>query len=150
MTDTAPHERLATAVASLFEHMDDEADEAWDSLTGLQIVLLREIAKEGRTDRTTLALETRTQRAAATPGLASLLRKGLIAETQGADGAELLLTDAGRRLLDGVRQARASWLRRVSDDAEPPMAVHDVGRLSDALERFTGGRPTGSTGHRGT
>ncbi|KAF0259852.1 MarR family winged helix-turn-helix transcriptional regulator [Clavibacter michiganensis] len=143
MTDIESHARLATAVASLFEHMDDEAAEAWDSLTGLQIVLLREIAKLGHTDRTTLAAEARTQRSATTPGLASLLRKGLIAESHGPDGTELLLTDAGREMLEDVRLARASWLRHVADDADPPVPVDDVARLSGALERFMGGRQAG-------
>jgi DNA-binding MarR family transcriptional regulator len=108
------HARMASAMTGLFDQMDEDTTEAWDSLTGLQTLLVRVIATDERTDRASLAAVARTSRAATVPALHSLIRKGMVAELTDADGEYLVLDTAGREMLDAVLDARAAWLRRAA------------------------------------
>jgi DNA-binding MarR family transcriptional regulator len=131
------HVRMASAMTTLFDQMDEETTEAWDSLTGLQILLVRVIATDERTDRASLAAVARTSRAAAVPALHSLIRKGMVAELTDAAGAYLVLDTAGREMLDAVQDARAAWLRRAAEDAAPPVHDADLERSSALMEHLS-------------
>ncbi|RIJ02295.1 MarR family transcriptional regulator, partial [Clavibacter michiganensis subsp. insidiosus] len=106
------HARLATAVASLVDRMDEDTSDAWDSLTGLQVLLVRIIASGDHVDRASLAMVARTARAATIPSLQSLIRKGMVAEVDDGGGTRLVLGEVGRSMLDDVERARAAWLRQ--------------------------------------
>jgi DNA-binding MarR family transcriptional regulator len=130
------HVRMASAMTTLFDRMDEDTTEAWDSLTGLQVLLMRVIATEGRTDRTSLALVARTSRAAAVPSLNSLIRKGMVAEIPDDHGAYLVLDSIGRRMLSEVQNARAAWLLRAADEATPPVSAADLDRSAALMEHL--------------
>jgi DNA-binding MarR family transcriptional regulator len=131
------HVRMASAMTTLFDQMDEDTTEAWDSLTGLQILLVRVIATDERTDRASLAAVARTSRAAAVPALHSLIRKGMVAELTDSAGAYLVLDTAGRETLDAVQDARAAWLRRAAEDAAPPVRDADLERSSALMEHLS-------------
>jgi DNA-binding MarR family transcriptional regulator len=130
------HVRMASAMTTLFDRMDEDMTEAWDSLTGLQVLLMRVIATEGRTDRASLALVARTSRAAAVPSLNSLIRKGMVAEIVDDHGAYLVLDSIGRRMLSEVQNARAAWLLRAADEATPPVSAADLDRSAALMEHL--------------
>jgi DNA-binding MarR family transcriptional regulator len=130
------HVRMASAMTTLFDRMDEDTTEAWDSLTGLQVLLMRVIATEGRTDRASLALVARTSRAAAVPSLNSLIRKGMVAEIVDDHGAYLVLDSIGRRMLSEVQNARAAWLLRAADEATPPVSAADLDRSAALMEHL--------------
>ncbi|WP_434172984.1 MarR family transcriptional regulator [Clavibacter michiganensis] len=140
------HVRLASAASTLVDRMDEDTSEAWDSLTGLQVLLVRIIASGDRVDRVSLAAVARTARAATVPSLHSLIRKGMIAEVEDGDGTRLVLAEVGRSMLDDVQRARATWLRQAAEDAEPPVREADLARAASLLEHVgaspaTGGDP---------
>jgi hypothetical protein len=130
------HVRMASAMTTLFDRMDEDMTEAWDSLTGLQVLLMRVIATEGRTDRASLALVARTSRAAAVPSLNSLIRKAMVAEIVDDHGAYLVLDSIGRRMLSEVQNARAAWLLRAADEATPPVSAADLDRSAALMEHL--------------
>jgi DNA-binding MarR family transcriptional regulator len=130
------HARMASAMTGLFDQMDEDTTEAWDSLTGLQTLLVRVIATDERTDRASLAAVARTSRAAAVPALHSLIRKGMVAELTDAEGGYLVLDTAGREMLDEVLDARAVWLRRAAEEAAPPVRDADLARSSALMEHL--------------
>jgi DNA-binding MarR family transcriptional regulator len=130
------HARMASAMTGLFDQMDEDTTEAWDSLTGLQTLLVRVIATDERTDRASLAAVARTSRAATVPALHSLIRKGMVAELTDADGEYLVLDAAGREMLDAVLDARAAWLRRAAEEAAPPVHDADLKRTSALMEHL--------------
>lgn len=75
VTDHAvPHARLADAISAVSERIDASVDASWDGLTGVQILILRRLSGAERMDRASLALDTRTARAATVPSLASLIQ----------------------------------------------------------------------------
>ena len=130
------HARMATAMTTLFDRMDEDTTEAWDSLTGLQVLLVRVIATEGRTDWATLATMARTSRAATVPSVRSLIRKKMVAEVQDIDGSYLELGHVGRVMLDDVQDARAAWLLRAAEQASPPVQDADLDRSSALMEHL--------------
>jgi hypothetical protein len=130
------HVRMASAMTTLFDRMDEDTTEAWDSLTGLQVLLMRVIATEGRTDRASLALVARTSRAATVPSVASLIRKGMVAEIPDDHGAYLVVDSVGRAMLSEVQDARAAWLLRAADEATPPVREPDLDRTAALLEHL--------------
>jgi DNA-binding MarR family transcriptional regulator len=130
------HVRMASAMTTLFDRMDEDTTEAWDSRTGLQVLLMRVIATEGRTDRASLALVARTSRAATVPSLNSLIRKGMVAEIPDDHGAYLVLDSIGRRLLSEVQNARAAWLLRAAGEATPPVSAADLDRSAALMEHL--------------
>ncbi|MDQ0743057.1 DNA-binding MarR family transcriptional regulator [Clavibacter sp. B3I6] len=137
MTDPSlPQTRLADALSAVTERIDASVDPSWDGLTGVQVLILRRLDGAERTDRASLALDTRTARAATVPSLASLLHKGLVAEAEDEAGAHLHLTDEGRALLSGVRAARAAWLQRAAREAVPPVRGDDLVRVAALLEHL--------------
>jgi DNA-binding MarR family transcriptional regulator len=111
-------------------------DPSWDGLTGVQILILRRLAGVERMSRASLALDTRTARAATVPSLASLLQKGFVMESDDEAGSYLRLTDGGRALLTGVGAARAEWLARAARQAEPPVRGEDLVRVAALLEHL--------------
>ncbi|ALD12874.1 helix-turn-helix domain-containing protein [Clavibacter capsici] len=142
MTDTArPPARLADALSAVTERIDVSVDASWDGLTGVQILILRRLAGVERMDRASLALDTRTARAATVPSLASLLQKGFVMESDDEAGSYLRLTDGGHALLTGVRAARAEWLERAARDAVPPVRGEDLVRVAALLEHLGGTGP---------
>ena len=80
MTDPHVLGRLIVGMSDVFDVMDAATIDAWDGLTGLQIQLLRVVATDMRVDRGSLAVWTRTSRAALVPSLAALLHRGVLAE----------------------------------------------------------------------
>jgi DNA-binding MarR family transcriptional regulator len=139
MTDTSlPHARLADALSAVSERIEVSVDGSWDGLTGVQILILRRLAGVERMSRASLALDTRTARAATVPSLASLLQKGFVMESDDEAGSYLRLTDGGRALLTGVRTARAEWLERAARQAQPPVRGEDLDRVAALLEHLGG------------
>jgi DNA-binding MarR family transcriptional regulator len=139
MTDTSlPHARLADALSAVSERIEVSVDGSWDGLTGVQILILRRLAGVERMSRASLALDTRTARAATVPSLASLLQKGFVMESDDEAGSYLRLTDGGRALLTGVRTARAEWLERAARQAQPPVRGEDMDRVAALLEHLGG------------
>ena len=137
MTDpTEPHTRLAHALSAVTERIDTSVDASWDGLTGVQILILRRLEAAERMDRASLALDTRTARAATVPSLASLMQKGFVVESQDAAGSFLRLTDGGRELLAQVHVARAEWLVQAAQQAHPPVRADDLLRVAALLERL--------------
>ncbi|MFT2751381.1 MarR family transcriptional regulator [Clavibacter sp. Sh2088] len=137
MTDTSlPSARLADALSAVSERIEVSVDSSWDGLTGVQILILRRLAGVERMSRASLALDTRTARAATVPSLASLLQKGFVMESDDEVGSYLRLTDGGRALLTGVRTARAEWLERAARQAEPPVRGEDLLRVAALLEHL--------------
>jgi hypothetical protein len=130
------HVRMASAMTTLFDRMDEDTTEAWDSLTGLQVLLMRVIATEGRTDRASLALVARTSRAATVPSLNSLVRKGMVAEILDDHGAYLVVDSVGRAMLSEVQDARAAWLLRAAGEATPPVREPDLDRTAALMEHL--------------
>jgi microcompartment protein CcmK/EutM len=130
------HARMASAMTTLFDRMDEDTTEAWDSLTGLQILLVRIIATGTRTDRASLAAVARTARAATVPSLHSLIRKGIVVEVTDADGEHLVLDSAGRAMLDEVQAARSAWLRHAAEEAVPPVDESDLARSVALMEHL--------------
>ncbi|MFT7709644.1 MarR family transcriptional regulator [Clavibacter tessellarius] len=140
MTDpTEPHTRLAHALSAVTERIDTSVDASWDGLTGVQILILRRLAGTERMDRASLALDTRTARAATVPSLASLMQKGFVVESQDAAGSYLRLTDGGRDLLTQVHIARAEWLVHAAEHAHPPVRGDDLLRMAALLEHLGSG-----------
>lgn len=131
------HVRMAAAVTTLFDRMDEDTTEAWDSLMGLQVLLVRVIATEGRTDWASLATMTRTSRAATVPSVRSLIRKGVVVEIRDGDGSYLELDDVGRTMLGDVEDARAAWLLRTAEHASPPVQGTDLDRASALMEHLS-------------
>ncbi|XXM90944.1 hypothetical protein ACAD32_00735 [Clavibacter nebraskensis] len=144
-TAVTVHVRLAAAVATLVDRMDDDTSEAWDSLTGLQVLLVRIIAGGDHVDRASLAMVARTARAATIPSLQSLIRKGMVAEVEDGGGTRLVLAEVGRAMLDDVDRARAAWLRRAAEEAEPPVREADLARAASLLEHVGAGPAEGAT-----
>jgi DNA-binding MarR family transcriptional regulator len=137
VTDTShPHGRLAAALSAVSERIEASVDPSWDGLTGVQILILRRLAGVERMSRASLALDTRTARAATVPSLASLLQKGFVMESDDEAGSYLRLTDGGRALLTGVGAARAEWLARAARQAEPPVRGEDLVRVAALLEHL--------------
>ncbi|RIJ51414.1 MarR family transcriptional regulator [Clavibacter lycopersici] len=137
MTDpTVPHARLADALSSVSERIDTSVDASWDGLTGVQILILRRLSGTERMDRASLALDTRTARAATVPSLASLMQKGFVLESEDPVGSYLHLSDGGRELLLGVRAARAEWLEQAAQQARPPVHGDDLLRAAALLEHL--------------
>jgi DNA-binding MarR family transcriptional regulator len=137
VTDTSlPPARLADALSAVSERIEVSVDSSWDGLTGVQILILRRLAGVERMSRASLALDTRTARAATVPSLASLLQKGFVMESDDEVGSYLRLTDGGRALLTGVRTARAEWLERAARQAEPPVRGEDLVRVAALLEHL--------------
>jgi DNA-binding MarR family transcriptional regulator len=137
VTDTShPHARLAAALSAVSERIEASVDPSWDGLTGVQILILRRLAGVERMSRASLALDTRTARAATVPSLASLLQKGFVMESDDEAGSYLRLTDGGRALLTGVGAARAEWLARAARQAEPPVRGEDLVRVAALLEHL--------------
>jgi DNA-binding MarR family transcriptional regulator len=130
------HSRMASAVTTLFDRMDEDTTEAWDSLTGLQALLVRIIATDERTDRASLAMVARTSRAATVPALHSLIRRGMVVEVTDGAGECLSLGEAGRAMLDEVLMARSEWLRRAADDAVPPVHGRDITQSAALMEHL--------------
>ncbi|MBF4619503.1 MarR family transcriptional regulator [Clavibacter sp. VKM Ac-2873] len=144
------HMRMATAVATLVDRMDADTTEAWDSLTGLQVILVRVIANAGRTSRSSLATVARTSTAAAVPSVNSLIRKGMVAEIRDTSGRYLVLAPLGRAMLNEVELARSDWLMRAADAAHPPVGVEPLVHATSTIERLTiGPLETGRAGRRG-
>jgi len=133
---TLPHARLADALSAVGERIDISVDPSWDGLTGVQILILRRLDGTERTDRASLALDTRTARAATVPSLASLMQKGLVIESEDAVGSHLQLSDGGRALLLGVRTARAEWLAQAAQQARPPVHGDDLLRAAALLDHL--------------
>ncbi|KDP90137.1 MULTISPECIES: MarR family transcriptional regulator [Clavibacter] len=133
---TVPHARLADALSSVSERIDASVDASWDGLTGVQILILRRLAGTERMDRASLALDTRTARAATVPSLASLIQKGFVLESEDPVGSYLHLSDGGRTLLLGVRAGRAEWLERAALRANPPVHGDDLLRAAALLEHL--------------
>ena len=133
---TVPHSRLADALSSVSERIDASVDASWDGLTGVQILILRRLSGTERMDRASLALDTRTARAATVPSLASLMQKGLVLESEDPVGPYLHLSDGGRALLLGVRTARAEWLEQAARLARPPVHGDDLLRAAALLEHL--------------
>lgn len=133
-----PPARLADALSSVSERIDASVDASWDGLTGVQILILRRLSGTERMDRASLALDTRTARAATVPSLASLMQKGLVLESEDAVGSYLHLSDGGRALLSGVRAARAEWLEQAARQARPPVHGDDLLRAAALLEHLRG------------
>jgi DNA-binding MarR family transcriptional regulator len=127
--------RLAVAIAHLAEQMDADLGHQWDSLTGLQILMLKVIDRHGRISRGNLVREARTSRAAMVPGLAKLLREDLINEAGSGEESHLTVGAAGRELLDHVDRSRALWVRRAAHRAAPdePVDIADMGRSVEQL-----------------
>jgi DNA-binding MarR family transcriptional regulator len=139
VTDTSlPHARLADALSAVSERIEVSVDGSWDGLTGVQILILRRLDGVERMSRASLALDTRTARAATVPSLASLLHKGFVMESDDEAGSYLRLTDGGRALLTGVRTARAEWLERAARQAQPPVRGEDLDRVAALLEHLGG------------
>ncbi|MBP2458394.1 hypothetical protein ABID70_000953 [Clavibacter michiganensis] len=132
------HIRLASAVSTLVDRMDEDTSEAWDSLTGLQVLLVRIVAAQGRVERASLAAVARTARAATVPSLQSLIRKEMVAEITDGDGTWLVLGEVGRSMLDDVQEARAAWLREAAATADPPVREIDLTRAAALLEHLGG------------
>ncbi|OUE22971.1 hypothetical protein BFL36_08295 [Clavibacter michiganensis] len=140
MTDpTDPHTRLARALSAVTERIDTSVDASWDGLTGVQILILRRLAGTERMDRASLALDTRTARAATVPSLSSLMQKGFVVESQDAAGSYLRLTEGGRDLLTQVHIARAEWLVHAAEHAHPPVRGDDLLRMAALLEHLGSG-----------
>ena len=138
VTDPTPaHARLADAMITLSERIDVSVDPSWDGLTGVQILILRRLDGAERMDRASLALDTRTARAATVPSLASLMHKGFVQESEDESGSYLHLTEAGRGLLLRVRAARADWLERAAREARPPVRADDLLRVSALLDHLS-------------
>jgi hypothetical protein len=55
MDDRSTHEHLISAMATVFDRMDAATVDAWGSLTGLQIQLLRVVATDMHVDRQSLS-----------------------------------------------------------------------------------------------
>jgi DNA-binding MarR family transcriptional regulator len=127
--------RLAVAIARLAEQMDADIGPQWDSLTGLQILMLKVIDRHGRISRGDLVQVARTSRAAMVPGLAKLLREDLVDETGSGEESYLSVSASGRELLEQVDRSRANWVRRVAHRAAPdePYEIADVGRFMEHL-----------------
>jgi DNA-binding MarR family transcriptional regulator len=137
VTDTIePHARLAHALSTVTERIDTSVDASWDGLTGVQILILRRLAGTERMDRASLALDTRTARAATVPSLASLMQKGLVVESEDAAGSFLRLTDGAHDLLIQVHTARAEWLEQAAEQAHPPVHGDDLIRVAALLEHL--------------
>ncbi|MBF4616644.1 MarR family transcriptional regulator [Clavibacter sp. VKM Ac-2873] len=142
MTDHAvPHVRLADALSAVYERMDAFVYGSWDGLTGVQILILRRLSGAERMDRASLALDTRTARAATVPSLASLIQKGFVLESEDPVGSYLHLSDGGRALLLGVRAARAEWLEQAALQAIPPVHGADLLRAAALLEHLGASEP---------
>lgn len=133
-----PSRRFATAVSLLVEQMDADLGPLWDSLTGLQIVLLKIIARGERVTRTDLMTEARTSRAAMVPGLASLIQKGFIVEPGDFGDTYLAVAPAGQELLAHVENARAVWVSRAAQHAMPAVRGEDLNRAARLLEHLAG------------
>ncbi|UKF79282.1 helix-turn-helix domain-containing protein [Clavibacter californiensis] len=137
MIDPAvPHARLADALTAVSEHIDASVDASWDGLTGVQILIIRRLSGTERMDRASLALDTRTARAATVPSLASLMQKGFVLESEDQVGSYLHLSDGGRALLLGVRAARAEWVEQAALQASPPVRGDDLLRAAALLEHL--------------
>ncbi|WP_307501481.1 MarR family transcriptional regulator [Clavibacter sp. B3I6] len=128
--------RFAIAITSLTEAIEEELLPEWISLTGLQVVFLKKVARGGRVTRTELMRGSRTSRSAAIPGLASLLLRGFLIET--SDGAESALSmgPAGIEVLADVARVRATWVRHAMADAREDMRCADLDRAADLLVRL--------------
>jgi hypothetical protein len=127
---------VASAMTTLSDRMEEDTTEAWDSLTGLQVLLMRVIATEGRTDRASLAMVARTSRAATVPSLNSLIRKGMVAEIPDDHGAYLVVDSVGRAMSSEVQDARAAWLLRAAGEATPPAREPDLDRTAALMEHL--------------
>jgi hypothetical protein len=111
MDDRSTHEHLISAMATVFDRMDAATVDAWGSLTGLQIQLLRVVASDMHVDRQSLSAWTRTSRAALVPSLGGLLQRGILADDSDREGPCLVVAPAGRQLLGAVLRARTEWIR---------------------------------------
>jgi hypothetical protein len=136
--DHRTHEHMIIAMSTVFDRMDAATLDAWGGLTGLQIQLLRVVATDMHVDRQSLAMWTRTSRAALVPSLGGLLQRGILAEEAGPDGPCLVVAPAGRQLLGAVLRARIDWMRTAAVTAQPPVGEAELRNAIDVLLRIAG------------
>jgi hypothetical protein len=140
------HEGLIASMTSVFDVMDAATIDAWDGLTGLQIQLLRVVATDMRVDRGSLAMWSRTSRAALVPSLAALLQRGILAEETDEVGPRLVVAPGGRRLLAAVLVARSGWLREAAAAASPVIDEEELRRTAELMERLAATTTPGTSG----
>jgi DNA-binding MarR family transcriptional regulator len=126
--------RFAAAVRSVADAMDGDLGDEWDSLTGLQVLFLKTIARAGSISRTDLVRDVRTSRAAIVPGLAVLLQKGFVVETPTAEGGVLTLGVEGEELLEHVDHVRAAWVRQALAQSGQDHRDDTLARAASLLE----------------
>ncbi|OUE09742.1 MarR family transcriptional regulator [Clavibacter michiganensis] len=146
MTDPHVLGRLIVGMSDVFDVMDAATIDAWDGLTGLQIQLLRVVATDMRVDRGSLAVWTRTSRAALVPSLAALLHRGVLAEETDGIGPHLVVAPAGRQLLAAVLVARAGWLREAASAVGPVADEEELRRTAELMEKLAATTTQGATG----
>ena len=134
MLEDDASERFVAAVRAVADAMDADLGDEWDSLTGLQVLFLKSIARVGSISRTDLALDVRTSRAAIVPGLAVLLQKGFVVETPTAEGGVLTLGVEGEKLLEHVDHVRATWVRKALAQSDQDHRDGALARAASLLE----------------
>ncbi|PPF58859.1 hypothetical protein C5C13_06865 [Clavibacter michiganensis] len=127
--------RLIDAVMLLAEDFHMSATPWWEPLTGLQILLLRTIARTGGVTRTDLGRDCRTSRAAVSPGLASLIRQGYVTEAAADGDSVLTLGTAGRDMLDRIGRARVDLVRRALHE-RPRLGADSARHLIACIEHL--------------
>jgi hypothetical protein len=128
--------RFAVAVTSLTEAMEEELLPMWVSMTGLQVLFLKKVARDGRVTRVDLMRGCRTSRNAAVPGLASLLQRGFLVETHPGAESVLSMGPAGVEVLAEIATVRAAWVRSAVAGVHEDTGDADLDRAADLLERM--------------